>query len=322
MATLTLRAEHALLGAMLADPVLIHSVRRYLDPDSFTTGRTRAVFAACDAARDQARPESPKAWLKTVRTGSGVSARYLRELEEACLDPAHGLSYGALVMQAVARRELAVAARQAARTSNDLRQNASRLVRADGVGGRRIADLARHSTGVADALRIHALVFDPDITQLPPGPGLAQRGRARDEERVLSALLQRHPQTERLLRLPLDDAFTTRARGEIFRAVKDLHVSARDIDELTVDWETARRASEDAPQRRTGTPKRSTEPGYAAQLAAASLPPGGVLETARSLLRQPARDRRPEVPAARRQGPALLQPPPGMTVSPGPVQRA
>lgn len=316
MTTLTLRAEHALLGAALADPGLIDAVRRYLTPDSFTTGRAQAVFAACAAARAEERSSSPGAWFKTVKAGSGVSARYLRELEEACPDPAHGLSYGALVMEAAARRSLADAAKQAARTSNGLRQDASRLARADGTGGRRAVELARHATSVADALRIHAVVFDPDITQVRPGPALAPRGRSQQEERVLSAILQRHSQTERIFRLPLDDAFTSRNRTEIFRAAKNLYVGARDIDELTVDWEVARRAAGEAPQRRTGTPPRSTEPTYAQRLASAPMPSADILATASSLT-QAGLGRR----AAPRQRPVLLQPPPGMPLGPGPVQR-
>lgn len=314
MTTLTLRAEQALLGAMLADPVLIHAARRYLTPGSFTTGRNQAVYAAIDAERDEAR--SSHAWFKNVKAGAGVSARDLRALEEACPDPAHGLSYGALVMEATARRTLAAAAKQAARTSNDLRQDASRLARADGVGGRRAAELARHATSVADALRIHAVVFDPDITQLRPGPALAPRGRSQQEERVLSAILQRHSQTERILRLPLDDAFTSRNRTEIFRAAKNLYTGARDIDEITVDWETARRAAEETSQRRTGTPPRSTEPTYAQRLAAAPMPSADVVATAASLTR--AGLGRQPTPG---QKPALLQPPPGMPLAPGPVQR-
>jgi len=226
-------------------------------------------------------------------------------------------------MQAVARREIAASAKHLARTSDDLHGNAKKIVTADGAGSKPVHDLARHADAVASALRAHARAFDPDITQLPPAAESAAKGRARDEELVLAALLQHHPQTEEILDRPLFHGFTGPDRPALYRTIRDLHASGRDVDALTVDWEVARRASRQDPDpRREGTPARSTAPSLAERLAALDTGPANILSVTGLLQIRPA-SALPKLPPPEpaQERPPLLPPPDLPGPAPGPVHR-
>lgn len=326
MTTLTLRAENALLGAMLADPALTADVARYLTAESFTSPRNQDVFRACQLTGTDPRPFAPAEWKEQVRrraAETGVRGGYLDRLEASCPSPSHGRSYGALVMQAVARREIAASARQLAGTGDELHGHARKITAADGTGSQPLHDLGRHADAVASALRAHAQAFDPDITQLPPAAEPAAGGRARWEELALAAILQHDPKAEEILDLPVHQNFTDPDRAAIYRAARHLHDRGRDIDALTVDWETARRASKREPEPRHGTPPRSTVPSLAERLAALPLGQENIQSAAGFLRLRPESavpKLSPDPPVQTR--PGLLQPPPDLPgPAPGPVQR-
>lgn len=314
MATLTMRAEQALLGAMLADPGLIAAVRQYLEPGNFTSGTNLKVFTACLQAHERGGPFSPDSWRETAEAlagDAGVPRWYPETLAEVCPEISHGRAYGALVMQAAARRELAATAADFTRAGGAMQGNARRLAQADGTGGRRLGELARHATVVADAMCVHALVFDPDITQIPAGPPAAPRGRSREEELVLAALLHEPPESGQILALPLDAVLTSQHRTAMLAAIRHLDVNARDIDALTVDWETALQASRELPQPRDGTPPASTAPTYAERLAEIRTDDGtDILATATALAGKPGDRCRPAAPHAEPNRLHLVQQPP------------
>lgn len=321
MKTLTLRAEEALLGAMLTDPELVRAVGRYLNWPDFTDERHRAAYAAMvSALREEGPPGLP--WRRRVEASApGLPSWYFGRLAAACPEPAHGLSYGRLVLQASIRRSLSRAGWSIGDDGSALEREAARL--ADEAASMPIRRLAYHAACVGRELRALARVFNPDTARSLAGPPPAARGRARQEERILAALLQGHRDTGRILRLPAD-GFTDPERRDIFRAVRRLHASAQPVDALTVDWETARgQDNEGATGHRDAATARGRQPSYATRLAAADIGAFPAARTASSLLGVRAGDRAAEAGTSPQHptpsGPRLLRPPPG-PAGPGPTR--
>jgi hypothetical protein len=305
MGVLTYRAEQALLGAMIADPGLVGRLG-YLEPGDFAWNAHRMLHQGmCAAAR--AGRISTGSWREAV---AAAGPGYLDELRAACPEPLHGPAYGAMVMQASARRTVVSLADDLAVEAGTFGYDAARLVRAVGTAGHETDGHARHLAQLAVAMRSHGAGFNPDTALGPAGParvlsgerprpatpatsaagdvGVSEaaldRERERAEERVLAALIQGHRETRQIVTLLPGSAFGDALRREIFSAIWSLYTYARPVDALTVDWEVTRARASLSGQEAGNAPRAVSEESYVGRLARTSVGDGPVTRTADFLL--------------------------------------
>lgn len=309
MATLTNRAERALLGAMLRDPGLVTELA-YVESGDFDLNQHRVL---CTALKDAAgTPDGAESWEQAVlaQAGSDVTPDYLEELAAACPDPLHGRCYAALVLEAAFHRAVAEAVEDAAVLGNSVRRDAARLDRAGSAVAFPASMLAADTIHAAVVLQRHVTSFDPGKTCAPAAPPAPDPGdeRAKNEETVLAALVGGHSSASRVLDLVRPSAFTDPARRSIFSAAHAAHAAGHALDPLTVDWELARFEGR---RRDPALRPVDDEPSYVMRLAGASPAGDEVTRAARVLSsRKPSRTPAP-----------LVQPPPGMHANgqnPGP----
>jgi replicative DNA helicase len=245
MASLTERAERALLGALIAAPGYVEPLE--VSPGEFADERHQAVYAAIvsAAARVDGLPDMSPGQRRTAiaRAGSGqVAEHYLRELEESCPNSANILAYAAMVISARLSRQLAGRAGELEYESRDLLHDAQSLELAQEPLHGAVKELSDHLAHVAAAFREHAARLGPALDAADePRPHRLQQTTAeasqqRLEERVLSAVLQGHPEASRILSFLPVAAFTSELHQGIFRAAASLDRTSRPIDPLTVDW--------------------------------------------------------------------------------------
>jgi hypothetical protein len=329
LTTLTWRAEQALLGAMLTDPELAPAVGDILRASDFEARRHVRIYGALRAL--VGHDGDGTAWAERAQKAAGeegIPAWYLHVLADACPDPSHGTSYGRLVLQASARRQLYYEAKAVARTGSDAGFNARRLARADGTGGRRLGELARQAEAVAGQMRAYARAFNPDEAVGIPAPRRTPGPDAQGEELTLAALIRQHPGTRHLIAALDEGAFTSLARRDLFAAIRRLDASDRDIDPLTVDWEAARRHGPDLQPAEPSQAARNNGPGYIPRITGLHVDTAAVLNAARPLRERTERarasqtERHPVNDAAQHApGTLPLVPPPSATYAVEPQPR-
>lgn len=326
MSTLASRAERALLGAMLCDPLLKPELR-YVEPGDFELNRHRMLYTAIRKAFETGN--GTLTWRQGVASHAGddVSADYLDELRAACPDPRHGRSYAALVLEAHFQRAMTEVAGDAGALAETISYDAARLTQSKSPGALAAVGLAGHVDQVALAISRHASRFSPSGTHAPVGPASpAVDDQGRNEELLLGALAGGHPDTRRLLTILGPAAFADPLRREVFTAVRAADAAGHAIDPLTVDWELARQR---AWRGDNGQPAADNEPSYVTRLAEAA-PEGEILPAARALAQRhtpravtsspvqangssPSQSPRTMTPRqALANGSRLLQPPPGI----------
>lgn len=267
MDTLTLRAERALLGAMLEDPGLVRALDG-LSRDDFTLPAHTLVYRALTGWAEHWSVPDQK-WAQTIAwtVRPEVPAGYLAELRRACPEPLHGRAYAAMVLMASTRRMLAGHAKQLDETADEITYQAQRQAGAGGAGAIATASHAQHMSEIAHAIRRHTAVFDPDTIAMTAGPPLARVGnRVHEEETILAALLRGHTDTALVLRSLPEEAFSHPLRREIFRTIATLYAGGKAVDALCVDWELAQ-DSQPGASRPGYEPDAGDGPGYTARLA-------------------------------------------------------
>ena len=239
MDPLTLRAERALLGAMVEDPALVGRLR--VRPSEFGDGWHANVYTAIRAA-SQAPTRGPDGWRTAIlRASAFVTAADLDDLASACPFPSHGSTYAVMVVEAWARRHLDESAHRLRARGRQLGRDASRVMASDAVAGQDMASAADHMRRVASAIHAHASELSPRM----PGPSAsrrqgASRERVRREEAVLAGLLHQDPERNAdILRILPAEAFTSAHRREIYQVLTAMHLAGKPVDELTLDWELA-----------------------------------------------------------------------------------
>jgi replicative DNA helicase len=245
MGVLTCRAGQALLGAMLQRPELV-GMLGYLEPGDFAWNQHRVLYNAM-ARTAMAGNVGAGEWRAAVEAAvrPQLSAEYLEEVQAGCPDPLHGPAYGAMVMDASARRTVADLAEDIASEAGALEYDTGRLIRAVGAAGHEMDNDALHLARVAAAMRVHSERFNPDTSSGAEGPAesIAESEQAAAEERILAALIQGHHETRQVMGILIGSAFIDPLRREVFEAVRSLFASNRPIDPLTVDWELTRSRS-------------------------------------------------------------------------------
>jgi hypothetical protein len=260
---LTDRVELALLGALITNPGLVPRLE-YLEPRDFADDLHRAVYEAIRSLPDSTAPSASDRITAIARAaGPRVSEEYVHELAASCPDPRHATAYGLRLVQAALYRQLsetaAVLRTQAAR----LGYEQARVIEAEASSGPQALDTARHLGLLSAALRQHtapvapatapaAEARRPAASQDRDAPHLTASEQELREERVLTALLQRHRESDQILAFLPAAAFTSPDRQEIFRAIRRLRQASQPVDELTVSWELA--TGRDSSSQRYGNP--------------------------------------------------------------------
>jgi DnaB-like helicase N terminal domain len=181
--------------------------------------------------------------------------------------------YARMVLEASVRRMLTDHADRLSANAASLGYVTRRLVRAAGEPGFEAENLSLHMGKVASAMRYHAAAFDPATAPVINGPArpadlgdllhsrefwtmasaawanaatcLAARYSCEQaEERVLTALLQGHPDSNQVLNTLSAAEFTDAGRRHIFTTVRELLRRDHPVDPLIVDWEIARQEAE------------------------------------------------------------------------------
>ncbi|MGA2828961.1 MAG: DnaB-like helicase N-terminal domain-containing protein [Streptosporangiaceae bacterium] len=120
MPNLAVRAEQAVLGALLTDPTLVDQVP-YLAGSDFSDATHKWIFDAIAETR-AAHPEATDQRLMVLVAASTpeIDVAYLTSLPDRCPVPAHLAAYGRMVAEAAMIRELDVHAHRIARGAADL----------------------------------------------------------------------------------------------------------------------------------------------------------------------------------------------------------
>ena len=241
MDTLTVRAERALLGAMIADPALVGRLR--LSSSEFASESHAALYESIRAAA-QTQPGGMEGWRAAIlQAAPSLTSADLNVLAAACPFAAHGPAYAVMVVQAWARRHLDQSAHTLGARSTQLDADAQQVMAFDRPAGLELASGANHMREVAFAIHEHARELSPQA----PGPSSGRRRganpeRVRREEAVLAGLLQQDPQRNlEILRMLSWEAFTNPHRREIYHVLTAMTLTGRPVDELTLDWELASR---------------------------------------------------------------------------------
>jgi hypothetical protein len=213
---LTSRAEHAVLGAMVANPALCDRLRRCVKPAEFEDEWHRHVYETILSV-SHGRPPVLDGWREAVlQADPSLTPDDLNVLARGCPDPGHGIVYGTMVVACWARRHLADSGRAMAARSRQLFREASLVSRVDAAGGREAAVIADHVGKVASAIRAHAAAIRPQATgAVLPGRADPSPGQARREDLVLAALVRQWPkQAREILQILRPEAFKPgRLRG-------------------------------------------------------------------------------------------------------------
>jgi hypothetical protein len=190
--TLTLRAERALLGAMIADPALTGRLR--INPSEFA-GESHAALYESIRAAGQGRAPGAAGWRRAIlRADPSLNAADLDAFTAACPFAAHGPAYAVMVVQAWARRHLDHSAHALGARSTQLDADSRQVMLFDAPSGLELAGGASHLREVASAIREHARELSPQA----PGPSSGRRygaspERVRREEAVLAGLCGQTP---------------------------------------------------------------------------------------------------------------------------------
>lgn len=243
-----LRAEQAVLGAVLLDPQqLLHL--SWLEPSHFYRPAHGALLAAMRTLHAAGRPvltakgEVPVEWLTdTLAEASantrGLTPSYLHTLIAACPRPGHAAVYGRMVLEGAIHRTV---------TEHAVRLHHAAVV--DAAHGEVEASL-RQADVLAEVLVDLARRWGTDPRLVPPSPSptagtplvsQASEQVLREEEFLLSVLsAQPHAMGEVVDWLRPGD-FADARHGQLYRCLGALHHRGEPIDQLTVLWEAQRR---------------------------------------------------------------------------------
>jgi hypothetical protein len=250
---LTDRVERALLGALIEDPGLVPRLDN-VEPRDFADDLNRAVYEAIRSLPGTTTASSAGDRITAIARAAGprVSEAYVHDLAASCPNPRQGTTYGLRLVQAALYRQLSETAAVLRAQAALLGHEQSRVIEAEANGGPQAAEAARHLGLVSAALRRHTAPLAPATspTARAGRPAASQDQDAAPlhrsaseqelrEERVLTALLQRHHESDQILTFLPAAAFTSPDRQEIFRAIRRLRQASQPIDELNVAWELA-----------------------------------------------------------------------------------
>jgi len=238
---LSLRAEQAIVGALLQDPSLREEIA-YLRPDRFTHPTYRALFTELNqgtATRGDLPAEQLPERVATRLSLPGVDAPYLRSLSANCPEPTDIAVYARMVQEAYVRSQLASHVDRIAASAGPVRGVDPKLDQLD-----RLAQaLARQSGSTQVEVRTEAIpqVYEASTVEVAYETPVGDR--AQREELVLADLLQHGGQVTEVEVWLSADNFAPGPRREIYEAILAVAEQGEPVNELTVAWELSRRAN-------------------------------------------------------------------------------
>lgn len=248
---LLLRAEQAVLGAVLLDPGQLTRLD-WLSPEHFSRPVHRALFAAMRTLHTAAHPAVsaeaegvvPLSWVTgTVDEASrhvrGLTAPYAHTLIAACPRSGHAPLYGRMVLEGAIHRtvtEHAVHLHQAARADALRGDVEDALHQADVLAGV-LGDLA-YRWGTEP--RPQAPTTPPAIAAAEP-PLAGTDEVVEDERFLLAVLTDRSGAMDEVAGWLRPDDFADTAHGQLYRCLGALHHRGEPVDRMTLLWEAQRR---------------------------------------------------------------------------------
>lgn len=236
MSYLTVRAEQALIGAMLADQPLPAEFD-YLRPQSFGHRVLRQIYTTILALRDYHHGDE-LTWHVAHRVDQpGVDAEWLQNLRQTCPSTAHIASYARMVQVSGFRRAIA--------------EHGERIA-ASALAGQPSEQTRAEVTGMARALRHQAQAYQAftmidDDQALRPWRTPAEfeaavpvSERASREDQLLADLLAHPEQATAVARIVPPETFTSDQRREVFMTLISLAAEGEPIDEIILLWEFER----------------------------------------------------------------------------------
>ena len=264
MPNLAVRAEQAVLGALLIDHTLVDQVP-YLSGSDFTDTTHKWIFDAIAETR-AAHPEAngPSFIVRVAENTPEIDAEYLRTLPEKCPVPAHLAAYGRMVAEAAMIRELDVHAHRIARGAADL------IRRRAGATTIQERSIPEHLARLAEAMIRHTRRLDPDrwpeVTAEPAAghsPHLPEQVQARREAEVLAGLIQHPGECEQVMKWLPARAFAPGPRREIYEALRAVARTGAPVDALTVAWQLCMRQAAEGTAGFGEAPASGRSPGAA-----------------------------------------------------------
>ncbi|MFF3536406.1 DnaB-like helicase N-terminal domain-containing protein [Streptomyces sp. NPDC002466] len=244
-----LRAEQAVLGAVLLDPGQLSHLD-WLAPDHFYRPVHQALFAALRKLKNDSHPaltaekSVPLSWVTdAVDEASlhvrGLTAVYAHTLISACPRSAHAPVYGRMVLEGAIHRSIAAHAlrlHQAARADALQGGVEESLHYADVLTGV-LGDLARRW---GTEPRPVTPATPPATIAAAPPPVRADQ-IAEDERFLLAVLAERPKAMDKVVGWLRPGDFADPAHGQLYRCLAALHHRGEPIDRITLLWEAQRR---------------------------------------------------------------------------------
>lgn len=262
MSSLTIRAERALIGALLDDTHADLDLS-YLRADDFGHRAYRRIYEAIldlRASEPDLQGDLLVAAVAARAESPGIDAYFLRDLRDSCPNAQHVAAYAAMVQAAAFRRDLTE------------HQPANKLL--------------------AAALRRQATIFAPltaDDAEPANGTNVATVSqREAIEDQILADLLRHPEQAHDLATFLHSHIFTSKQRKELYETIVMLAEAGDAIDEIIVAWEHTRLH---AYQRLVGADEGPLSPeppepddAYLSRLAATPITIPSAIEAARDLI--------------------------------------
>lgn len=281
MSFLTIRAERALIGALLDDTHRDTDLS-YLRPDDFGHRAYRQLYTTIHHLRATEPHLYGTQFIAAVAAHAdlpGIDVEFLADLATNCPNTDHLTAYAGMIQAAAFRRDVAEHATRIAATVT-------------------LATNPDQRALLAEALHRQAALF-ADLTSDPTDQTLDQRDaadrqptpagagqRAELEDQILADLLRHPEQALDLARFLPSDTFTSPQRQELYETMLTLASEGDAIDEIIVAWEHARLHAFD---QLTGTTTHTEQPAeptdtYLARLASTTITIPSAIETGRDLL--------------------------------------
>jgi len=261
MPNLAVRAEQAVLGALLTDHTLLDQVP-YLAGSDFSDATHKWIFDAIAETR-AAHPDAagPRFMTLIAEDTPEIDVAYLSSLPDRCPVPAHLAAYGRMVAEAAMIRELDVHAHRIAQGAADL------IRRRAGATTIQERSVPEHLARLAEAMIRHTRRLDPDrwpeVTGQPAAersPRLPGQLQGRREAEVLAGLLQHPGECEQVLKWLPARAFAPGSRREIYEALRAVVRAGGPVDALTVAWQLCMHQAAEAAAGFGEAPARSRDP--------------------------------------------------------------
>ncbi|MEY9942168.1 DnaB-like helicase N-terminal domain-containing protein [Streptacidiphilus sp. MAP5-3] len=274
---LSLRAEQAVIGALLQDPTAREEIA-YLKADRFTHPTYREVFAELDNSGAVRAAELPERIADRLKL-PGVDATYLRNLAANCPEPADIAVYARMMQETYVRSQLASHVDRIAASAGTVRGADPKLDHLD-----RLAQaLARQAAPSHIEVQLEAApaTYQPTVVEVETT--VVVDDRRQREELVLADLLQHGEQVAEVEVWLSPGSFEPGPRREVYEAILAVYAQGEPVNELTVAWELGRHTATVVYANEVEVYQEPAGPAYLAHLMATAVVVGVAMEVGHEL---------------------------------------